>query len=341
MPDSQQSALGPGDALAPPTRAPPRFARAPFRVHPPPSLPPKLALRRLRSTQINKRELSSGANRSFKRHCSHERFGGFQQRAAHDTHDPDAANLKLSFLRRRSKIVEIVSAGEVVFALTLSGVCAAFSGSRRLCFLNTTPDEVIRSLFYNKANQSLITVSVYRADNFSSLKCRNTPLAYILRGKPDAGFPLFENESLKWPGFVEFDDVNCKVLTYSAQDKAYRVWEMTNYDLLYTLPDDDVRPHRPHVARAAPAAWEAEDLRARRIAIASPAPPHATPHPPRPARARPSTPEHARARPSTPEHAGRLPPKPPTPHHRRPRSPRVARPRTIPRPRSRSRACCR
>lgn len=42
---------------------------------------------------------------------------------------------------------------------------------------------------------------------------------YIQRGKPDEGFPLFETESLKWPGFVEFDDVNEKVLTFSAQDR--------------------------------------------------------------------------------------------------------------------------
>lgn len=42
---------------------------------------------------------------------------------------------------------------------------------------------------------------------------------YIRRGQPDAGFALFESESLKWPGFVEFDDVNGKVLTYSAQDR--------------------------------------------------------------------------------------------------------------------------
>jgi hypothetical protein len=41
---------------------------------------------------------------------------------------------------------------------------------------------------------------------------------YIRRNKLDAGIPLFERESLKWPGFVEFDDVNGKVLTYSAQD---------------------------------------------------------------------------------------------------------------------------
>jgi hypothetical protein len=91
--------------------------------------------------------------------------------------------------------------------------------NKRICFLNISADEVIRSLFYNKNNDSLITVSVYASDNFSSLKCRTTPIEYIRRGQPDAGFPLFESESLRWPGFVEFDDVNGKVLTYSAQDR--------------------------------------------------------------------------------------------------------------------------
>lgn len=45
--------------------------------------------------------------------------------------------------------------------------------NKRICFLNIYPDEVIRSLFYNKNNDSLITVSVYASDNFSSLKCRS------------------------------------------------------------------------------------------------------------------------------------------------------------------------
>eukprot|EP00310_Coccolithus_braarudii_P024496 CAMPEP_0183345542 /NCGR_PEP_ID=MMETSP0164_2-20130417/10938_1 /TAXON_ID=221442 /ORGANISM="Coccolithus pelagicus ssp braarudi, Strain PLY182g" /LENGTH=382 /DNA_ID=CAMNT_0025516693 /DNA_START=242 /DNA_END=1391 /DNA_ORIENTATION=+ len=148
--------------------------------------------------------------------------------------------MKLSFLRRRSKIIEIVASKEVVFALTLSGVCAAFIDGKRVAFMNTTPDEVIRSLFFNKANDSLITVSVFREDNFSSLKCRTTPLEYIRRGQPNEGFALFESESLKWPGFVEFDDVNGKVLTYSAQDNKYCVWDMTNYEELYQLPDDDI-----------------------------------------------------------------------------------------------------
>lgn len=45
-----------------------------------------------------------------------------------DTHDPKAHHfLKLPFLKKRSRIVEIVAARDTVFALTHSGICAAFS----------------------------------------------------------------------------------------------------------------------------------------------------------------------------------------------------------------------
>lgn len=44
-----------------------------------------------------------------------------------DTHDPKAHHfLKLPFLKKRSRIVEIVAARDTVFALTHSGICAAF-----------------------------------------------------------------------------------------------------------------------------------------------------------------------------------------------------------------------
>lgn len=45
--------------------------------------------------------------------------------------------------------------------------------------MNVSPDELIRSLFYNKNNESLITVSVYASDNFSSLKCRTTRIEFV------------------------------------------------------------------------------------------------------------------------------------------------------------------
>ncbi|XWS22041.1 hypothetical protein CRYUN_Cryun29cG0000900 [Craigia yunnanensis] len=140
----------------------------------------------------------------------------------YDTQDPKGhCPVALPFLMKRTEVIEIVAASDIVFAPAHSSVCAAFSRKRnkRICFVNVCPDEVIQSLFYYKHNDSLITVSVYALDNFSSLKCRSTRLsAYIQRGKPDAGFALFESESLKWLGFVEFDDGNGKVLTYTAQD---------------------------------------------------------------------------------------------------------------------------
>ncbi|KAJ6381590.1 hypothetical protein OIU77_030299 [Salix suchowensis] len=168
--------------------------------------------------KLQRREISSKPDRSFSITNAQERFRNMRLMEEYDTHD----------LKGHCSV---------------SGVCAAFSRetNRRICFLNVSPDEVIRSLFYNKNNDSLITVSVYASDNFSSLKCRSTRIEYIRRGNPDAGFAIFESESLKWPGFVEFDDVNGKVLTYSAQDSIYKVFDLKNYTMLYSISDKDVQ----------------------------------------------------------------------------------------------------
>ncbi|KAL7146657.1 hypothetical protein ABFS83_06G056000 [Erythranthe nasuta] len=193
--------------------------------------------------KLQRREISSKRDRSFSMSDAQERFRNIRLQE-YDTHDPKGyCSMSLPFLKKRSKIIEIVAARDIVFALAQSGVCAAFSRetNQRICFLNVCPDEVIRSLFYNKNNDSLITVSVYASDNFSSLKCRTTRIEYIRRGKPDAGFALFESESLKWPGFVEFDDVNGKVLTYSAQDSIYKVFDLKNYTMLYSISDKNVQ----------------------------------------------------------------------------------------------------
>nr|XP_043615054.1 uncharacterized protein LOC122587049 [Erigeron canadensis] len=194
--------------------------------------------------KLQRREICSKRDRSFSMCDAQERFRNIRLQEEYDTHDPKGhCSMVLPFLKKRSKIVEIVAARDIVFALAQSGICAAFSRetNQRICFLNVSPDEVIRSLFYNKNNDSLITVSVYASDSFSSLKCRTTGIEYIRRGKPDAGFALFESESLKWPGFVEFDDVNGKVLTFSAQDSIYKVFDLKNYMMLYSISDKNVQ----------------------------------------------------------------------------------------------------
>eukprot|EP00850_Spirogloea_muscicola_P005793 SM000027S09574 [mRNA] locus=s27:100260:103268:+ [translate_table: standard] len=194
--------------------------------------------------KLLRREISRAGNCAFNHSNAQEKFRNAHLQEEFDTHDPKAHQfVKLAFLKKRSRIVEIVAARDVIFALAHSGVCAAFSRetNKRICFLNIHADEVIRSLFHNKNNDSLITVSVYESDNFSSLKCRTTPIEYIRRGQPDAGFPLFESESLRWPGFVEFDDVNGKVLTYSAAERIYKVFDLKNYNLLYSVANKNVQ----------------------------------------------------------------------------------------------------
>jgi WD40 repeat protein len=169
-----------------------------------------------------------------------ERFKNLSLQATFDASGTDEHDTFL--MRRRSRVIEIVSSRDLVFALTLTGVCAVYSRHTNLpvCYMNTTDDEVVRSLFLNKSNDALITVSVFKMDDFSSLHCRSTPLAHISRGKLDSGFRVFASESLRWPGFVEFDDVNSKVLTFSAEDKNYKVWDLNTYDHLYTINDDRI-----------------------------------------------------------------------------------------------------
>ena len=62
----------------------------------------------------------------------------------------------------RSRIMEIVAVGPTVFGLTENGVCVAFDidSGRRICVVNADSTEVVRSLFHNKTNGTLITVSV-------------------------------------------------------------------------------------------------------------------------------------------------------------------------------------
>lgn len=160
-----------------------------------------------------------------------------------DMYDPEESKaFTVSFLRKRTRIVEIIAAGDLIFCLSQSGVCSVVNRAKgiRIGMMNTASDEVIRSVFYNKMSQSVITVSVYRRDQFSTLRCRSTPISCIRSGKIPHGLPLFQSETIKYPGFVEFDELNGKILSYSESESVYRVWSMHNYALLFTIPAHDV-----------------------------------------------------------------------------------------------------
>jgi hypothetical protein len=45
------------------------------------------------------------------------------------------------------------------------------------------------------------------------------------------GKKLFRDFSLRWPDFIEFDEINQKIITKHSQEDAYRVWSLQTYQL--------------------------------------------------------------------------------------------------------------
>lgn len=171
------------------------------------------------------------------------KFRNFRKVKDLDTHVPEEnVIITLPHLRKRSKIVELIVADGVIIGLTHTGVCIAFDQvtRKRLCIMNVVPNQVVRSVFHNRIAHSVITVSVRREDNFSSLQCSSTPLKFIRRGDANHATRIFEEEILRWPGFVEFDDVNSKVLTYTATRKVYKVWSLQDYKFLYSMTEPKI-----------------------------------------------------------------------------------------------------
>jgi hypothetical protein len=188
---------------------------------------------------LQDRELSSKPHRAFVTATTPHRFQNMRLSHALDTHNSKHKSPPshiLPFLMGSTKIVQIVAAKNIVFVLADSGLCAAFSSEtdERICFMNLHPDDLIKSLFYNKNNDSLITVS---SQNLMPVEYRSTSIEYIRKAKPDAGFHLFQSESF----VVKFDDVNAKVLTYCAFDSIFKVFNLKNYTFLYSFSFSNVQ----------------------------------------------------------------------------------------------------
>lgn len=145
------------------------------------------------------------------------------------------------------EVAEFIVAEEFLLCLTKGGICIVYNRDtmQRIGKLNnvhTTALQIVRSLFYNRANQSVILVTLDASDSFSAMKCYSIPLFLLRRGKLNLAQPILTNENLSFPGFVEFDDVNQKILSLSIPSNGenrppeYRVWNLSDYCLMYTLP---------------------------------------------------------------------------------------------------------
>jgi len=102
----------------------------------------------------------------------------------------------------------------------------------------------VRSIFHNRHNQSIIIVSVTTKDDCNSLKCRSVPISDLSNSSPAnriEGTKLFKDFVLRWPDFIEFDELNCKIITKHSTEDAYRVWSLSTYQLQYVLSDANIQ----------------------------------------------------------------------------------------------------
>jgi hypothetical protein len=86
-------------------------------------------------------------------------------------------------------------------------------------------------------------VSVTKKDEYNSLKCRTVPIKtinaafqktdvredHLLLNGEFKGQKLFKDFSLRWPDFIEFDEINSKIITKHSIEDAYRVWSLSTY----------------------------------------------------------------------------------------------------------------
>lgn len=107
-------------------------------------------------------------------------------------------------------------------------------------------------------------------DDCNSLKCRSVPIGSIekaftkqakamplvpgdsehtrsevasnmlLKDKEFKGIKLFRDFCLRYPDFIEFDELNAKIITKHSLEDAYRVWSLSTYQLQYVLKDDKI-----------------------------------------------------------------------------------------------------
>ena len=52
---------------------------------------------------------------------------------------------------------------------------------------------------------------------------------YLLKDDQFCGTELFPDFSLRYPDFIEFDELNQKIITKHSSEDAYRVWSLSSY----------------------------------------------------------------------------------------------------------------
>ena len=135
-------------------------------------------------------------------------------------------------------ISEVVIGEKLLMALDVSGVCRVFNRDSGLLLVQlASPLRRIRTLFLNRTQDSLVIVYTQEDEQLSRLHCESYPCCHLGQGSLQST-ELFTEENLSHPGFIEFDEVNGKVITRSGSNGVFKLWSLQDYSLCYLLDHD-------------------------------------------------------------------------------------------------------
>uniref|UniRef100_A0A0D9VCF4 Uncharacterized protein n=1 Tax=Leersia perrieri TaxID=77586 RepID=A0A0D9VCF4_9ORYZ len=151
-------------------------------------------------------------------------------------------------IKKRSAVLQILPLKDIVAVVLCSGLGFVLSRvtNKLVAILNNHEDEVIASIFWKKEDKSLIMNSTRLSVDPMIHRLTSKPLKFLGSNDKNSGHQIFETENIKWPDNVEFCAPNARALI--KQKSTYRVFDLTDYSLLYQIPELE-QVHNAHPFR--------------------------------------------------------------------------------------------
>lgn len=144
-------------------------------------------------------------------------------------------------------VTEIVLAGHVTCLLMDNGVAIAIDRGthQKRCTLKDPLQFVVRTICYNCWNDTVIVVHHSRIAN-NGLSISVFSCDRVRKGDPTPVPVAAELQSLliPYPGFIEFEELNGRIVTSTEQDQRFQFWDMENYKKVFSVPNTEFKEIR-------------------------------------------------------------------------------------------------
>jgi hypothetical protein len=170
-------------------------------------------------------------------------------------------------VNNNNKMIEVEKLGNYLIFLTQEGsillynthhhkdIITSLNNSVNSRLFGTNSEHKAKSLYVNKLRKTLLIVYLSKAQNFLEMNCCEVTLEslkeLILFNANNENLPVFntyfkkkfENENFSGNGYIEYDELNNKILTKDAHS-VFKVWDLKDYGFLFRICDSRINEIR-------------------------------------------------------------------------------------------------